>query len=456
MRKVFVMLLITMFCLYGFANSYQINERDMMFELLNGVAYNAQTLNRGSEAVEGIYEILSILKTDGEEAFGLIPSLVTEISRLNENDGNIQNLENLMDMAQTLVSLTERESYIDNMTTISGVTRGVRAEKSNVENDFEETKYEKIKGKVLDKILDLKVDFDVKLLDLNIAEGISLAAKYKWGLEPSYNDGYFTRIDAFTVGGNIKVGDVIKDAFNASLPLYLNISANQEIIFARQFKEQLKAATALPVNPIKKLPINAENAANLDMGDFVSIPAKMSIVVGASAGFGGGISGSINTYYMLSGDFRINDLKIDQDKVRVKLIGMRRSGYGAGASAGFKFDLFGIKILDKGIGKIIDTNIIKINHQNIDGENFSVDYVFDLRHQDARDAYDKFMNANLKFRQAPTLNPFTQEEDLAVEFFNNLAVAENVYQEDRGKDERQRRVTEFLKLPTFLNRNLQI
>jgi hypothetical protein len=378
-----------------------------------------------------------------------LPFLIKSIKKLNEHDGPIYVLENLNDYADTLQEFVKRNAFISN---INAIEKSAPVfSKSFIDNDwkrkFKEISYDKIKGRIRDEILKLDVDFDVKLLNIKIAKDIGLSVKYKWALEPSYNKGYFTRVDSYILKSDVKIGDIIKNALHQSLPVYMNLNREESIIFVRQFKSQIKAATAIPYNPLR-LPINAKNAAKMEVGDFVSIPTKMSLVVGASAGYSNIVSVSANTYYLLSGNFRVNILKVDKNRVRVKLIGMRKKGYGTGASAGYSFSLFGIKFIDKQIGHFLDTNIFRINLSKTNGENFSVDYVFNLKYKEARDAYDKFLNANLKLRVVPQ-NPITDEGTLTKEFFNNLIVAENIFQEDKTKPIELRRVNRIFKATNF-------
>ncbi|MGM0607815.1 MAG: hypothetical protein ACQESP_05305 [Candidatus Muiribacteriota bacterium] len=444
-----LILLTLMFSVLIFAgDSNRISEEEIINDLILQMRDVVYELNISHEAVNNMREILDIVETDGKEAWVLLPELKNEVMKLSQVESDIYALERLYDISDALGNMVERQNFIENVETVYDSNRATRGQESDTDKHFIRKNYEKIKGKVHEEILDLDVDFDVNLLDFDIAEGISLATKYKWGLEPSYNDGYFTRIDSYKVKNDIKIGDIIEDVANVSLPVYLNIRSGKEIIFARQFKSQKKAATALPYNPIK-LPVNSENARKMNVGDFVSIPTNMSVVVGASAGFGGGISGNAKAYYMLSGDFRINILKTDKNRVRVKLIGMRRKTTGIDLSAGYSFNVFGVSFIDKQIGSFLDTNIFKIRHRDIDGENFSVDYVFDLESRDAQNAYDSFLNANLKFNIKDTANPLKDEEDTTAEFFNNLADAENIYQQDRGREAGNRRVNRIFKASNF-------
>ena len=62
-----------------------------------------------------------------------------------------------------------------------------------------------------------------------------------------------------------------------SAPFGLGISANSEIVFARQFKSQADSAIAVPHTPYN-LPINAKRALEkLQAADFVSFRTNLSL-----------------------------------------------------------------------------------------------------------------------------------------------------------------------------------
>ena len=440
MKRIFIFIFGIIFCISSFSQQDDIftSLEKAVSEVRNTVSY----LNSDSKAVKNISLILEeYSKDNSSDRFDLITELNNELSRLSLKDGDVRDLENLAAVNQFLDSIINADySYdVDDVATVSRArSYETRSGRNIFDKVFSKVSFDKVKEKIKEEIANLDVDFDIKLLDLDIAEGIGMAAKYKWELEPSYQDGYYTRIDAYNLKTDLKPGDMIKDLAGVTLPVYLNITNEHKVIFARQFRDQLKAAKALPYNFIR-IPINADNAKKMDAGDFVSIPATLNTVVGASAGYSNGISLSGNIYYTLTGEFRINILRLKDEKVRVKLVGMRKKGHGAGVSAGYGFNLFGIKILDKQIGKFLDTNVFRVNYSDIDGQNFSVDYIFDLKDDQAKKAYDSLLSSNLKFNVAKTSNPFNKDDIAAAEFFNDAEKAESLFQQDITLEENKRR-----------------
>ncbi|MCK9224080.1 MAG: hypothetical protein M0R46_14235 [Candidatus Muirbacterium halophilum] len=450
MKRITMLFFVLLFCISSFSQ-----QDDIFTSLEKGVSEIKNTidyLNKDSQTVKNISEILAEYYNDNSsDRFDLITELNNELSNLTLKDGEVRDLENLASVNEFFRGIINAEySYdVDNVAVESRVrTYETRGSRNVFDKVFGKISFDKAKEKIKEEIANLDVDFDIKLLDLDIAEGIGMAAKYKWELEPSYQDGYYTRIDAYNLKAHLNPGDIIKDLAGVTLPIYLNITNEHKVIFARQFKDQLQAAKALPYNFIR-IPVNADNAKKMDAGDFVSIPATLNTVIGVSAGYTSGISVSGNVYYTIAGEFRINILRLPEDKVRVKLVGLRKKGHGAGVSAGYGVNLFGIKVLDKQIGKFLDTNIFRVDYSDIDGQNFSVDYVFDLKDENAKNAYDSLLSSNLKFNVAKTANPFNKDKIAAEEFFNDADKAERLFQQDLGLSENKRRVNRLFKATNF-------
>lgn len=108
---------------------------------------------------------------------------------------------------------------------------------------------------------------NMNLVSADILDGVSAALKYRIQSEPSYVNGYYTRLDKYTFGVNINPGDIIE---GLDVPVGFSINKNAEVIFARQFKSQAESLTAVPYS-LKQLPLSAQTATReLDPGDFVS------------------------------------------------------------------------------------------------------------------------------------------------------------------------------------------
>ncbi|WP_127714542.1 hypothetical protein [Halobacteriovorax sp. HLS] len=307
---------------------------------------------------------------------------------------------------------------------------------------FDFLKPAEINERVREEIADLDIHFNVDLLDVDLFEGVGISSRYRYEVEPSYMANHFTRVDKWEIKADIRPGDIIKDAIDS--PIYLNIDKNSSIYFVRQFESKKDAITAIPYS-FNKLPINADRAIEkLQPGDFVSIPANMSVTVGASTGFlerVDGIDAAARVYYVLNGKFLIHIFRMKDNKVRVKLIAQRSNGLGGGVGLKGDVELFGVSILDDQIDKIFDMDAIDIDWSKGKGTQFLIDYVFDLNDSDAKEAYNQILSSTYKFKDLSIFQDFLSGRELEVRLLSSYELADQLADEDHlGVDKRVRRV----------------
>ncbi|MBT3585969.1 MAG: hypothetical protein HN509_13770 [Halobacteriovoraceae bacterium] len=322
-----------------------------------------------------------------------------------------------------------------------------KSSSSTVEEISEYLKPGKIRTKVKEKIAELSIGGKVRLFDLDIMEGINFSGNYKIEVEPSYADGFYTRVDKWNMKAGVNVGDL----FEASSPAYLNVSRDQEIVFVRQFKKQLKALSALPLSPYR-LPLTAKKAIkDLDPGTFVSIPARLNIAVGANAfASSGGITAKAGAFYVISGEFMVHIFRLKDNRVRLKLIAVRKRGRGFNASADVGFEVFGVSILDKQIKKLVDTNLLKIGFIKEKGQLFMIDYLMNLNDPEVQKAYNSILSSTRKFNPAKlvsneVVDVFTEGKNPADLFISDLTKAEKIFQADRNKADGEKRIERIFK-----------
>ncbi|MCJ8347117.1 hypothetical protein MJH12_16365, partial [bacterium] len=209
-----------------------------------------------------------------------------------------------------------------------------------------------IQEKIKEEIASLDIGFDVKLLDLQVSEGLGISYKYKYEVEPSYQDNYYTRIDKWNLNLSLSPGNFVKDY---DLPISLNIDSGSEILFVRQFRNKKEALLAKPYTP-KHIPFKAKWALqNLKVGDYVAIPAKLNIAINASIEAKEGLfTAEAYSQYLLSGEFHIHLFRMNNNKMRMRLIAHRKNSNSDGINFKFDFKIFGIGIVDKKIKKLID------------------------------------------------------------------------------------------------------
>ena len=303
-----------------------------------------------------------------------------------------------------------------------------------------------IKRAVKEGIAELEVDFDIDLFDISVIDGIKTSLEYRYELEPSYASGYYTRVDKWRLKSDIDPGTLLSSTTGAT-PINLNIRANTEVIFVRQFKKQTKAATAIPIT-LYHLPVNWKRVLKLPVGTFVSIPTKLNLTVGAGlAATSGAVSGSIGGHFIVSGQFLIQIFRLKDKEVRIKLIAVKSKGAGIniGANFGPPIEVFKVDILDNEIKGLVKTDFFKAGLTKTKGDMFIVDFKLNMEHPEAQKAFDHIMGSTLKFRTLKILNPFTRSKRVGELLVTDLGPCQRIFEEDREKPENERRIDRIFK-----------
>jgi hypothetical protein len=283
----------------------------------------------------------------------------------------------------------------------------------------------------------LDVNFGVKIADVNFFDGLRLSARYSYEVEPSYQGGYYTRIDKYDLKAGISPGDFFE---HEDIPVYLSIERGSEVIFVRQFQSQAAALTSIPVFDPRRIPFNSRLALqHMKPGDFVSIPARMNIVVGvngsypiipgidASAGFNAAI---------VSGKFQLHAFRMPNNKVRLRLITDHGKGVSFHAGIRTKFDIFGIKIADRLARNLTRADLPKLTHSRNWGNLVLLDYVYDLAKPEVREAYDRVLKSTFRFR----FRDLAVMDDLRDKLVSDLFSTEKIRLEDMNLPPESQRV----------------
>lgn len=304
-----------------------------------------------------------------------------------------------------------------------------------------------LKTTVRDFIATQDISFGQKIGDIDLIEGVNLSSRYSYTVEPSY-DKLFARIDKWDVKGNINVGDIVKEF--VELPFSFSVNRKRSFYFVRQYKQQAKALIALPYTPFK-LPLTAKAALKgLNPGDFVSMPANLSVGVGVGLSTGAVATGTVvnagaSVSLIVSGEFTIQVFKVDETHARVKVISSRSAGASAGLNADVSFKLFGIKLVDKQIKRFFDNDLASIGISIAPGSQFIADYIFDLSNPEAQVAYNQILSSTLKFKDITNLNKITDGEDLKDKMISSYEKAEKLFAADSKLEYSKRRVSRIFK-----------
>lgn len=303
-----------------------------------------------------------------------------------------------------------------------------------------------IQRKLREEIADQDISFGVDLGNIDLIEGINLSSRYRYDVEASYIDKFYTRIDKWDINTQINIGEVFKNAVD--LPFSFSVNRNNSFFFVRQFPKKTEAMKALPYTPLK-LPLNAKMALkNLSAGDFVSMPANLNVAVEAQASTSNiapiVVNANAGVYFVISGEFIIQVFKIDNTHVRLKLIAQRGKSTGARASVGASFNIFGVRVIDKQIERLLDRDLAQYGYSYSPGSQFTIDYVFDLANKDAQMAYDQILSSTLKFRDL-ILNDLRDGKDLKDKLISSYEKADELFKADINIPGKFRRVHRIFK-----------
>ena len=233
------------------------------------------------------------------------------------------------------------------------------------------------------------------------------------------------------------------------LPFSFSVNRENSFFFVRQFKTKKSAITALPYTP-QKLPLTADLALkNLEAGDFVSMPANLNIAVEARASSTTVspvvLNANAGVYFVLSGEFIVQVFKIDETHVRLKIISTRGYNRGATAGAGLSFKLFGMRILDRQIDRLFDRDLVQLGYVINPGAQFIVDYVFNLKDQATKDAYNQILKTTLKFKDVVVINKLDGASELKDKLISSFESAEKIFEADKTLDPKERRISRIFK-----------
>ena len=303
-----------------------------------------------------------------------------------------------------------------------------------------------IQRKIKESIADQDINFGVDIFGKELINGINASSKYNFSVEASNHNKLYTRVDKWDLNLGINVGTILKDLVD--VPFSFSINRNNSLFFVRQFHTKLDAVKAIPYTPAK-LPLNADLALkNLKVGDFVSMPANLSVAVNLSAStvIVSPVIVNANTgiYYVVSGEFTVQVYKLDDSHVRLKLISKRGRDNGGTAGVGISFNLFGLKIIDNQIDRLLERDLAQVGISYNPGAQFIVDYIFDLKNPEAKDAYNKILSSTFKFRDL-IVSDIIDASDLKDKLISSYEKADSIYDEDKNLDPKDRRVQRIFK-----------
>lgn len=300
--------------------------------------------------------------------------------------------------------------------------------------------------KIRDKIAEQDINFDISLGDIDLMEGINIAGEYHYEVEASYINKFYSRVDKWDVRAKINIGDVIKDLIDS--PFGFTVNRDTSFYFVRQFPSKKEAIKATPYGP-QKLPLNAKLAlANLNPGDFVSMPVNLSVALGVSDAQEVNtqvlLKGSASAAVVLSGEFTVQVYKLDATHVRLKLLTTRGNGAFANFEVRNGFNIFGLRAVDHQIERLFDRDLIELGFKYDPGSQFIIDYVFDLKNAEAQEAYNQILSSTLKFKDFIVAD-MVDAKDLKDKLISTYEKTDALFFADQNKEPKDRRVQRIFK-----------
>ncbi len=302
----------------------------------------------------------------------------------------------------------------------------------NLTKDDDFLKESKLKDIIIREIANLNLSTSIKLLDFDKVKGLDVGLKYGYEMTPSYLKGKFARVDEWTLSRSVNPGSII----DAVTPINLTLSKSDRITFIRHFESQKKAILALPYS-INKIPYNAQSTLKrLKVGDFVSIPATMSLNIGVSAGYGFGEIIAAKGYANLitSGNFNINIFRMDENKVRLKIVTRTSSEAKVGANLKSDFFVSTLKRLKAPdfVSDVLELEVFEYKLGRGIGEQYILDYIFDLSNEKAREAYDRILKPKFKLNFEKVIGQYQGREYIEDKLISDFKMANELSQLNDG------------------------
>ena len=280
----------------------------------------------------------------------------------------------------------------------------------------------------------------VKFFDLD-REKFELLAKYRWRTETSFKSGEYLRIDKWKIKGKLKVGDIIK---GTGTPMLFDIDGDSDITFIRQFPTRSQALKTLPYY-VAHLPINSERALKkLQPGDFISFPTTLTFFLGhQSEGTQGITEHELHLGYFLRGKFLLHFFRMPQDRMRLKIFTLKEKGLGARGRVHMEgYELFKVNLVDRIAKRSIDYELLNFFTERGSGKMLIYDYVFDLKQERARKAYDALISPTMVLNSIKLLSSiFGKGSDLNKQLLSNLDQVDTIAHKDSPLDVSNRAIS---------------
>lgn len=295
-------------------------------------------------------------------------------------------------------------------------------------------KWDKIEKFLADQIAKLEVSFNLDLVDLDLGDHVNVSSRYDFEMEPSFIPGQYLRVDKWTLQAKVRTGDI----FDELNPVHLSLSRGSNLYFLRNFSSQKKAAQALPYT-LKNFPTNSLDVqTKLKVGDYLSFPADMTISVSTKGTFSQGpVRFKGGAELLLNGNFTVSLYRINETHTRVKLIAKTKKSARTSVNVDTHFDsITGVAFLDDKINGLSLLDLYEFYGEKSYGEQYVIDYIFDLSKPEAREAFDRVIKPSYRFSAGDLSGKHRGIQYFEDKLVSDFAMAEKLHHAKTGAVER--------------------
>ncbi|MBC7456978.1 MAG: hypothetical protein H7235_01910 [Bdellovibrionaceae bacterium] len=314
---------------------------------------------------------------------------------------------------------------------------GVDAKRNSITSDSPEAKeFKEVNSRWANFGQSLQKEFqNARLSATNRVLGFRTDSGFKAGLDYEYGT-------IPTLGG----GFLSLDRWNVSLGYLPNngIGADiqREVTFIQKFDNRHDSLVREPYNPIKRVPLTAAKADKMEEFTFVGFRAPITYSLSATS-FNDIIGRSqsfMGVRLFSTSEVDVHIYKMANNHVRVRLFALKDKG--VRGSIGVR--LIGLNTLTN---RLVNVNPLEIFLQKNKTDLFSVDYVFDLNKQEARDQYDQLLGQKYKISNIDAVKeqllaalPNQNGNKIKDIFYNDLDEIQSVVKRDANKPANERAV----------------
>ena len=247
-----------------------------------------------------------------------------------------------------------------------------------------------------EQLASLGPSFDLRLLKFDLFPTGNVFSEYEYDVSPAYSKGLYKRIDKWIVGSKLSSGNILDFKFG--------IDPQVQATFIRFKKDPCQAMLSLPYSP-KIMPLKAHVAIGPDfkIGDYFLFRGSVGFSVGSEllnllwqSPWGITLSGN----YLIQGFYQLHIVRLDQNHIRLKILGHRGKSLSGSVGLGFKNELevFKIDQLDNKLEKLVNLNPVKLTSKNNNSDVFMVDYILDLSDPEVVSVFESMIRSAKDFK----------------------------------------------------------